>query len=190
MCTRIGVLAGLLLLGLLWIPASNAGEPFVVQDIRVEGLQRISPGTVFNYLPIKVGETLSDKRTGEAIRALFKTGFFKDVRLERDGNVLVVSVVERPSISSIKFEGNKALETDKLKDALKEKGFSEGQVFDQSVLEHTEQDLRQLYFSLGRYGAKVQTTVTPLERNRVVITFDVSEGVVARIKEITGGGAH
>lgn len=161
-----------------------AFDSFVVSDIRVEGLQRISAGTVFNYLPIKVGDTLDETRSAEALRALFKTGFFKDVRLEREGTVLVVWMTERPSIASIKFSGNKEFNTEEMTKALKSSGMAEGRVFDRSLLDRTEQELRRLYFNQGKYGVKITTTVTPLERNRVAIDIQISEGKVARIREI------
>ncbi|HOV68426.1 MAG TPA: outer membrane protein assembly factor BamA, partial [Methanoregulaceae archaeon] len=156
----------------------------MVRDIRVDGLQRISAGTVFNYLPVKVGETFDDARSAEAVRALFKTGFFQDVSLLREGQLLVVNVVERPAVGEISFSGNKNLETDKLKDSLKQVGFAEGRIFDQAILDRVQQDLRELYFSQGRYAVKVESTVTPLERNRVGVNFDITEGDVARIKQI------
>lgn len=173
----------LLLAGLL---AANAWafEPFVVRDIRVEGLQRISAGTVFNYLPVKVGEVFDEARSAEAIRALFKTGFFSDVRIEREGDVLVVSVAERPAIASISISGNKEIETDQLREALKQIGLAEGRVFDRSLLDKVEQELRRQYFSRGKYGVRIETTVTPLERNRVGIAIDISEGRVAKISQI------
>ncbi|MEO5573462.1 MAG: outer membrane protein assembly factor BamA [Gammaproteobacteria bacterium] len=174
----------LLLLSALLSAQTWAIEPFVIQDIRVEGLQRISAGTVFSYLPIKVGDTLDDARSAETIRALFAAGFFKDVRLERDGEVLVISVVERPSIGSVKISGNKDIDTDTLTAALKDQGLAEGRVFDRSLLDKVEQELNRQYFSRGKYAAKVKTTVTPLERNRVGIYIDISEGRAARIHEI------
>jgi len=173
-----------LALGSLAPHAAQAADSFVVRDIRVEGLQRISAGTVFNYLPVKVGETFDEQRSAEAVRALFKTGFFKDVRLSRDGDVLVVDVTERPAIGEIDFSGNKSIETDKIKESLKQVGFAEGRIFDQAILDRVQQDLRELYFSQGKYAVKVQTTVTPLERNRVGVTFDITEGPVALIKQI------
>ena len=173
-----------LLVSILLITRAWAVEPFVVKDIRLEGLQRISAGTVFNYLPIKVGETLDEARSAEAIRALFKTGFFKDVRLEREGDVLVIYVTERPAVASIKISGNKDIETDTLLKALKEQGMAEGQVFDRSLLDKVEQELNRQYFSRGKYGVKISPTVTPLERNRVAVTIDISEGRAARIREI------
>lgn len=162
-----------------------AFEPFTVTDIRIEGLQRIAPGTVFSYLPVKTGETFDEARSAAAVRALFKTGFFKDVRIERDNGVLVVVVEERPAISSIEITGNKDIETEPLLESLKEIGFAEGRVFDRSLLDKVEQELERQYFSRGKYGVKITTTVTPLERNRVGINIDVSEGRAARIKQIS-----
>jgi len=178
-------LAGLLFAGLLPISVVHAIENFLVKDIRVEGLQRISAGTVFNYLPIKVGDALTEAGARDAIQALFKTGFFQDVRLERNGDVLVVTVTERPSIDSIKIDGTKELEDKALLKSLKEIGLAEGQVFNSSLLDKTEQELKRQYFSRGRYGVVVKTTVTPLERNRVAIRIDVQEGEVARIRGIS-----
>ena len=179
------VILSLLLCGSAW-----AFEAFKVTDIRVEGLERISPGTVFNYLPIKVGDTVDTDDTVNAVKALFKTGFFSDVRMERDGTVLVVYVKERAAISSIKITGNKDLETDKLLEGLKDIGLAEGRVFDRSLLDKVEQELRRQYFSRGKYAVKIQTTITPLERNRVGILIDISEGEVARIKQINIVGNH
>ena len=163
---------------------AHAIETFVIRDIRVEGLQRIAAGTVFNYLSLKVGDTLTEDSARDAIRSLFKTGFFKDVQLERSDDVLVVKVVERPSIDSIKITGTKDLEEDALKKGLKEVGLAEGRVLDSSVLDKTEQELKRQYFSRGRYAVKVKTTVTSLERNRVAILIEVSEGRVAKINQI------
>ena len=165
-------------------PCAHAIETFVIRDIRVEGLQRIAAGTVFNYLSLKVGDSLTEDSARDAIHSLFKTGFFKDVQLERSDDVLVVKVVERPSIDSIKITGTKDLEEDALKKGLKEVGLAEGRVLDSSVLDKTEQELKRQYFSRGRYAVKVKTTVTPLERNRVAILIAVSEGRVAKITQI------
>jgi outer membrane protein insertion porin family len=173
-----------LLCSLLPASLSHAIESFVVKDIRVEGLQRIAAGTVFNYLPIKVGDRITEKSSQEAIRALYKTGFFKDVRLERDGNVLVVSIVERPSIASIRIVGTRELSEEDLKKGLKEIGLAEGRVYNKSLLDRVEQELRQQYFSRGYYSVIVRPTVTPLERNRVDIHIDVSEGPTALIRDI------
>ena len=165
-------------------PVLAAIEKFVVKDIRVVGLQRIAAGTVFNYLPVKVGDTIADKHVQDAIRALYKTGFFRDVRLARQGNVLVVTVVERPSIAGIRILGTKEFSEEDLKKSLKQFGLTDGRVFDRSLLDRIEQELRQQYFSRGFYAVIVKPTVTPLERNRVDITIDVHEGSAARIRSI------
>jgi len=174
----------------LQIPAGQAFEPFVVKDIRVNGLQRISAGTVFNYLPVKIGDTLTDTKSQDAVRALFKTGFFRDVQIGRDKNVLIVTVIERPSIAGIKITGTKELSETDLKKGLKEIGLAEGRVFNKSLLDRVEQELRQQYFGRGYYAVTIKPTVTPLERNRVDINIDVAEGKVARIREITIVGNH
>jgi outer membrane protein insertion porin family len=168
----------------LMVPLAALAEPFVIQDIRVEGLQRISAGTVFNYLPVRVGEEVESGDTASIIRALYKTGFFKDVRLEREGNVLIVFVSERPAIAQINITGNKSMETEQLLLGLKDIGMAEGRVFNRSVLDKIEQELRRLYFNQGKYGIKLQSTVTPLERNRVAVDIDITEGETARIKRI------
>jgi len=175
----------LLLACLLPAPLVQAVEDFLVQDIRVEGLQRIAPGTVFNYLPIKVGDSLTELNARDAIAALFKTGFFQDVRLERSGNVLVVYVTERPSIDSIKISGTKEIDEKDLLKSLKELGLAEGLVFNRSLLDKTEQELKRQYFSRGRYAVNIKTTVTPLERNRVGILIEVAEGEVTKIHGVT-----
>jgi outer membrane protein insertion porin family len=174
----------LLLLCLLVSQALKADEAFFVQDIKVKGLQRISEGTVFNYLPVNVGEKFSMDAIAPAIRALFKTGFFKDISLEKEGNTLVVNVVERPSIAKIIFEGNKDLSKDDLKKALDKIGLSEGKVFDRQVLDKVEQELNRQYLSHGKYGLKIKTEVANLTRNRVGININISEGRVAKIKQI------
>ncbi|MCK4743593.1 MAG: outer membrane protein assembly factor BamA [Sulfuriflexus sp.] len=161
-----------------------SGESFVIKDIRVEGLQRIAAGTVFSYLPVKVGDSLDEGGSGKVIRALFKTGFFKDVRLEKENGILIVFVVERPAIATISVNGNNSIEDEALNEGLKEIGFAVGRVFDKSLLDKVEQELQRIYFSQGQYGVKLETTVTPLERNRVGVTIDVSEGVIARIHQI------
>jgi outer membrane protein insertion porin family len=165
-------------------------KPFVVRDIRVEGLQRTEPGTVFSYLPVKVGETMTEEKAQQALRALFATGFFKDVRLDVEDNVLIVYVEERPAIAQVDFSGVKEFEPDNLRKVLREMGIAEGRVFDRSVLEGAEQELKRQYLSRGRYSAEVQTTVTPLERNRVGINFTVTEGDVAKIRSINLVGAQ
>ncbi len=173
-----------LLLFLLVSQVANGSEEFVVEDIQVKGLQRISVGTVYNNLPVNVGERFSLDNVAPAIKALFKTGFFKDISLERDGSTLVVKVVERPSIAKIIFEGNKDLSKDDLTKALKKIGLAEGKVFDQQVLDKVEQELSRQYFSHGKYGLKIKTEVSSLTRNRVGIQIKISEGRVAKIKQI------
>lgn len=159
-------------------------EVFQISDIRVEGLQRIAPGTVFNYLPVEVGDTVSEDVTGGIIRSLYRTGFFEDVRVERDGNILVLWVRERPAIAEIKITGNKDIDTEALNNALADIGLKEGRVFNRSVLDRIEQELERQYFARGKYGVVVQSTVSPLERNRVAINIEVTEGLTARIKQI------
>ena len=176
--------AYLLIFAVSFASPSIAADSFVVQDIRLEGLQRISAGTVFNYLPIKVGDRVDSKRTGEALRALYKTGFFRDVRIEREGDSLVVFLHERPSIASIEFTGNKQISTEDLLASLEQEGFAQGRVFNRSTFDQVEQELRRTYFAVGKYGVKIKSTVTPLERNRVGVSFDISEGAVATIKQI------
>src|SRR5450830_820407 len=161
-----------------------AVEPFVVKDIRVEGIQRTEAGTVFSYLPVRVGDTFTDEKGTAAIKALYATGFFKDVRVEAEGDVLVIQVEERPAIASVDFTGIKEFDKEQLTKALKEIGVAESRIFDKSQVDRAEQELKRQYLSRGLYGAKVTTTVTPVERNRVAITFAVDEGDVSRIKQI------
>jgi len=173
-----------LILTLSIVVPLQAAEEFVIEDIRVEGLERITPGTVFNYLPMKVGDTLDDSRSSEAVRALFKTGFFHDVRLERDGSILVFILEERPAIGTITMTGNEDIDTDDLLENLKQFGFAEGRVFVQSQLDQTEQELQRQYYSFGKYAVKISSTVTELDNNRVAVLIEVSEGLAAKIKKI------
>jgi len=159
-------------------------DSFRVENIQVRGLQRISAGTVYNYLPISVGQNFYFDKVGIAVRSLFKTGFFKDISFERNGSTLVVNVVERPSIAKIEFEGNDDLSTEELTKALKQIGLAEGQVFNRQILDKVEQELRRQYFSHGKYGLKIKTEVSKLRRNRVGIQINISEGRVAKIKKI------
>jgi outer membrane protein insertion porin family len=159
-------------------------DPFVIKDIKIEGLQRTEPGTVFNYLPVQVGDTMTEDKSSEAIKSLYRTGFFKDVRIEADQNILLITVQERPSIADIQFSGNKAFQSDKLKEGLKSMGLAEGQIYDKSRLEIAEQEIKKQYLAQGKYTAIVKTSASPLERNRVAIRFDIEEGIVSRIKEI------
>jgi outer membrane protein insertion porin family len=171
-------------IGTLSSLSAMAAEPFVVRDIRVEGVQRTEAGTIFSYLPIKVGERVDDEKIAQAVKALYATGFFRDVRLEAQGDVLVVVVQERPTISSITFVGNKEFDTDTIKKALKDIGIAEARIFDRSALDRAEQELKRQYITRGLYGAKVQTTVTPQERNRVALNFTIEEGDAAKIARI------
>jgi outer membrane protein insertion porin family len=159
-------------------------NPFVVKDIRVEGIQRTEAGTVFSYLPVRVGETFDDKKSVAAIKGLYGSGIFKDVRLEQDGDVLVVIVEERPAIAKVDFTGTKEFEKDMLVKALKDIGVGETKTFDKASVDRAEQELKRQYLSRGLYGVKVTTTVTPIERNRVNIVFAVDEGEIAKIKQI------
>ncbi len=161
-----------------------ATEPFVVKDIRVEGIQRTEAGTVFSYLPVKVGEVMTDEKTAAAIKALYATGFFKDVRLEARDGVVIVTVEERPSIAKITLTGIKEFSEADLKKGLKETGLAEGRVLDRSLLDKAEQELRRQYFNRGKYAVEIKSTLTPLERNRVAVQFDVVEGSSAKIQQI------
>ena len=176
-------LVGLIAALFISLPAL-AFQPFVVKDIRVEGLQRTEPGTVFNYLPVKVGDMFDEAQASEAIRALFDTGFFRDVRIEVDHDVLVVVVDERPAIARIDFVGVKDLDVDALRKGLRDVDLAESRTFDRALLDRAEQEIKRQYLARGKFGATVTTTVTPLERNRVGITFNVDEGDVARIRQI------
>jgi len=161
-----------------------AVEPFTVKDIRVEGIQRTEAGTVFSYLPVRVGDTFNDEKAAAAIKALYATGFFKDVRVEADGNVLVIMVEERPAIASVDFTGTKEFDKTQLTKSLKDLGLGESRILDKSLVDRAEQELKRQYLSRGLYGVQITTTITPLERNRVGVTFAVDEGEVARIKQI------
>jgi outer membrane protein insertion porin family len=161
-----------------------AVEPFKLKDIRVEGLQRIESGTVFASLPFRVGDMYNDESGAAAISALFALGLFKDVRLDAQGDVLVVIVEERPSISEVEWVGLKEFDKDVLQKALKEVGISEGRPFDKALADKAEQELKRQYITRSLYGAEVVTTVTPVDRNRVKLTFTVSEGGPSKIKEI------
>lgn len=165
-----------------------AVDPFNIRDIRVEGLQRVEPGTVFASLPVRVGETYDDEKGAAAIRALFALGLFKDVRLEVSGNVLVVIVEERPSVAEVDFTGTKEFDKEVLRKALRDVGLAEGRAFDKALADRAEQELKRQYVNRSLYGAEVVTTVTPIERNRVNLNFAVFEGELAKIKEIRING--
>ena len=164
-------------------------EPFTIKDIRVEGVQRTEAGTVFTYLPVKVGERIDDEKAAAAIKALYATGFYQDVRLERDGDVLIVSVQERPAIASIDIEGAKEFSKDNLTDGLKQAGIAVSKIYDKSLVDRAEKEIKRQYTGKGYYGAVVKTTITPLERNRVALRFDIEEGAVTKIADINIIGA-
>lgn len=174
----------LLLVSSLYAGSVMALEPFQVKDIRVEGIQRTEAGTVFSHLHVKVGEIMDDDLASQAIKSLYNTGFFKDVRIEAENDVLIVTVQERAAIAQIDFSGNKSFTTDKMKEGLKQVGISESQIFDKSQLDRAEQEIKRQYLSQGKYGASVKTVVTPLERNRVAVRFDIEEGAVSKIRDI------
>ena len=182
---RMGVRTAAALAAMVF--AANAAwalEPFKVQDIRVEGLQRVEPGTIFASLPLRVGDDYNDEKGAAAIRALFALGLFKDMRLEATGNVLVVVVEERPTIADVDFAGTKEFDKDTLKKAMRDVGLTEGRPFDKALADRAEQELKRQYINKSLYGADVVTTVTPIERNRVNVTFTVTEGEPAKIKDI------
>jgi outer membrane protein insertion porin family len=179
-----------LLLVLFYAVPAAALETFVIKDIRVEGIQRTEAGTIFSYLPVKVGDTLTEERAAQAIRALFATGFFRDVSLEREGDVLVVVVQERPSIAQIDYIGTHEFSKEQLSTNLRQVGLAEGRIFDRGLLDRAEQELKRAYLGRGYYAVSVSTTVTPLERNRVSVNFTVEEGRVAKIRQISIIGAQ
>ena len=182
---RFGLRAWLCLVLLLGLPKLGwAVDPFTVRDIRLEGLQRVEPGTVFVSLPFQVGDLYSDDKGSAAIRALFSLGLFKDVRIEVSADVLVVIVEERPTVAELEFVGIKEFDKEVLKKALRDVGLAEGRPFDKSQLDRAEQELKRQYINRSLYAADVVTTVTPIERNRVNLTFTVIEGDTAKITDI------
>lgn len=177
-------IAALILLASLSANALAAFEPFVVSDIRIDGLTRIAQGTVLSYLPIEKGETLSDDKAQAAIRALYQTKFFSDVELDRQGDILVIKVVERPAIAKLTLRGNKDIKEDDLRKGLKEIGLAEGETFDRLSLDRVQQELIRQYYNRGKYNVSVDPHVTRLDRNRVAIDIEIREGKAAKIKEI------
>ncbi len=176
-------LAPSLLLLLFFSRLANA-ELFQIEDIRVDGLQRVSAGTVFAALPVQAGDLVDEENLRGATRALFQTGYFDDIRIARENNILVIIVTERPAVAEITISGNKAIETDQLLQALRDAGLDEGQIFREAVLQGMSQELRRQYVSQGRYGANVSADVTELPRNRVAVALTIDEGSVAAIKHI------
>ena len=182
-------IAALILLASL---AANAYafEPFVISDIRIDGLSRIAAGTVYNYLPVNKGDRLTNAEAARAIRALYQTKFFSDVELDRDGNILVIKVVERPSIAKLNIRGNHDIKTDDLKKGLKQTGISEGETFDRLAIDGVQQELIRQYYNRGKYNVSVEPHVTRLDRNRVAIDIEIREGKAAKIREINILGNH
>ena len=174
----------ILLCGLFTMKSAQALDPFVISDIRVEGLQRISEGTVFNYLPVDANELLTAARARQALRSLFRTGFFSSVDLEQEGTILVINVVERPAIAAILLTGNKAIKDEDMYPVLADIGLAEGEVFQPQSLDRIKQELVKQYFSQGRYAVSVQSRVVELDRNRVRISITIKEGDTAEIKHI------
>ena len=166
-----------------------AADAFNVRDIRVEGLQRVEPGTVFASIPLRVGDGYTDEKGAAAIRSLFALGLFKDVRIEVNGDVLVLIVEERPNIAQVEFIGTKEFDKDTLKKALKDIGLAEGRPFDKALADRAEQELKRQYVNRSLYGAEIITTITPADRNRVNLSFTVVEGDLAKIKELRVVGA-
>lgn len=175
---------------LAWSIQAHAAAEFIVRDIKVVGLQRVTVGTVLNYLPLQIGEEVGPATTGEIIRALYDTGFFQSVSLERQGNTLIVNVIERATIGSINVVGNKEIPSDKMKELLKQMNLVKGRVFQRSSLERLEKELKQAYTAQGKYNAFIDTKITSLTENRVAITITISEGRVSRIREIKFIGNH
>ena len=163
---------------------AHAADPWVVRDFRVLGAQRISEGTIYSYLPINIGDTVTDQRIQEAVRAVYSTGFFRDVEFRRDADTLVIAVLERPSIEDFTITGNEVIETDALEASLRDVGLSRGRVFDQSVLEEVRQALTEQYFSQGKYAVKIETPVEDLPDNRVRVAIEIEEGDRAKIRQI------
>ncbi len=163
---------------------AQAADTFVIKDIRIEGLQRVEPGTVFSYLPVQVGDTFTEEKSAEAIKALYSTGFFRDVQIQAQGNVLIVIVEERPTISRIEFTGMKEFDQEIVRKSLKAVGVAEARFYDKALIDKAEQELKRQYVGKGMYAAEVVATVTPVERNQVAVYFNIDEGPVAKIQEI------
>jgi len=180
---------------LLWIAViglsfnAYAADSFVVKDIRVEGLQRVEPGTVFSYLSVQVGDQFTEEKGAEAIKALYSTGFFRDVQIQAQGDVLIVIVEERPTISRMEFTGMKEFDPEMIRKSLKAVGVSEARFYDKALIDKAEQELKRAYVGKGMFAAEVVATVTPVERNQVAVYFNIDEGPVAKIQEINFIGA-
>ena len=179
-----GLTLGALATSLLTALPAWAVDPFTLRDIRIEGLQRVEPGTVFGSLPFRIGETYTDDKGASAIRSLFGLGLFSDVRLQVNGDELIVIVEERPSVADVSFSGVKEFDNEVLRKAMRDVGLTEGRPFDRALADRAEQELKRQYINRSLYAVQVVTTVTPIERNRVNISFNVVEGDAAKIKEI------
>ncbi|MBO9717847.1 MAG: outer membrane protein assembly factor BamA [Pseudoxanthomonas sp.] len=178
-------LLALALASTLALPAmAQSVEPFTVSDIRIDGLQRIAAGTVFTYLPVERGGTLDQASAGETIRALYKTGFFEDVRVDRQGDILVITVTERPAINKLTLTGNKDIKSEDLLKGLADIGLAEGETFDRLSLDRVLQELTRQYNNRGKYNVVITPTVSPLDRNRVDVTIDIKEGKAAKIRHV------
>ena len=172
------------------VAVPGAEADFTVGDIKVEGLQRISEGTVFNYLPVNIGDHLDAQRVRESMRALYATGFFRDVELRRDGNTLLIAVLERPSLESVEIKGNKDIKTEDLQKSLRNVGLSAGKTFNRSTLEEVTQYLTDQYYSRGKYAVTIDAKVEDLVNNRVRVNLDIKEGDRAKIRQINIVGAR
>ena len=179
-----------LLLGLLLLPCAASADVFQISDIRLQGLQRVSAGTVFNLLPINVGEQIDELGTRALVRGLFASGYFHDIQIARDGNALILSFAERPAIESIEIDGNKAIPTEALLEGLGDQGLRQGEIFKQATLERVALELERQYVSQGRYGSTIETEVNELPRNRVSIAINVEEGKNSGIRHINIVGAQ
>jgi outer membrane protein insertion porin family len=184
----LAIAAGATSTALPGIATAQGRDAFTVGDIRIEGLQRISEGTVYNYLPVNIGDQLDPRRVSEALRALYATGFFRDVELRRDGGTLVIAVLERPSIESFEIKGNKDIKTEDLQKSLRNVGLATGKTFDQSTLDEVKQYLTDQYFSRGKYAVRVDTQVEEVPGNKVKVTVDITEGKRAKIRQINVAG--
>jgi len=181
---RTQLLRAVLLLACLFGGSVQAFDPWTVRNFQVEGAQRISEGTIYNYLPINIGDLLTDQRVQEAIRAIYSTGFFTDVEFRRNGDVLIIAVLERPSIEDFTITGNKDIETEQLETSMRDVGLSQGKVFDRSVLEEVKQALTEQYYSQGKYGVSIETPIEELPDNRVRIGIEIMEGDRAKIRQV------
>ena len=171
-------------LGLIAASAADAADPWVVRNFRVEGAQRISEGTIYNYLPINIGDTIDDQRQREAFRALWETGFFQDLELRREGDTLIIVVLERPTIEEFTFDGNKDIKDEDLEKSMTNVGLAAGKTFNQSILQEVTQVLTEEYYGRGKYGARITPSVENLPDNRVRVSIDIVEGDRAKIRQI------